>query len=207
MIKTEHRIPIFCLMIVIAVMIWSWINPYERLTWWLEAVPVLIAFAILIPTYHRFRLTNLLYVLIAIHAVILLVGAHYTYARVPFFDDLKSIWGWERNHYDRIGHLAQGFIPALVARELLLRTSILRAGAWMFVLIVLGCLGVSALYEIIEWLVANFTDEDAESFLGTQGDVWDTQKDMALAGIGAVMGLLLLRTWHDAQLKTLEKGA
>lgn len=204
MIQAEHRVPVFCLFIILSVMIWSWINPHEIFIWWLEAIPVFIALAILIPTYRHFRLTNLVYGLIALHAVILLIGAHYTYARVPFFDDLKAVFGWERNHYDRIGHLAQGFIPALVGRELLLRTSPLRAGKWMMVLIVLSCFGIAALYEIIEWVVADLTGEEAESFLGTQGDVWDTQKDMALAGIGALSGLLLLGRWHDAQLKRLK---
>lgn len=204
-IQTEDRFPFFCLVTVLAVMVWSWINPHDRFTWWLESVPAIFACILLVATYTRFRLTSLLYGLVAIHAIILLVGAHYTYARVPLFDSLQSVFGWERNHYDRVGHIAQGFVPALIARELLLRTSSLRSGAWMFVLIVLGCLGISALYEIIEWLVADLTGEDAESFLGTQGDVWDTQKDMALAGIGAIAGLLLLSAWHDRQLKNLKR--
>jgi putative membrane protein len=204
MIQMGNRFPVFCLITVMAVMIWSWINPHDRFTWWLESVPAIFAIIILVLSYQRFRLTNLLYGLIALHAIILLVGAHYTYAKVPLFDDLQNLFGWQRNHYDRVGHLAQGFVPALIARELLLRTSSLRAGKWMFVLIILGCLGISALYEIIEWVVADLTGEAAESFLGTQGDVWDTQKDMALAGLGAVLGLLSLCKWHDAQLKKLK---
>jgi putative membrane protein len=196
--------PLFCLLTVLATMAWSWINPYDRFTWWLESIPAIVAVVVLTATYKKFRLTDLLYGLIALHCIVLLVGGHYTYARVPLFDDLSHIMGWERNHYDRVGHIMQGLVPAVIARELLIRTSTLQRGAWMMVLIVMGCLGIGALYEIIEWAAAALTGEAAESFLGTQGDIWDTQKDMALAGIGAVLGLGLFSIWHDRQLRSIK---
>ena len=185
------------------VAMWSVINPYDRFTWWLESIPALVAIVLLTATYTRFRLSNLLYGIIAVHAIILLVGGHYTYARVPLFDLIKDYFHFSRNHYDRLGHLMQGLSPALVARELLVRTSGLQRGVWMTVLIILGCLGISAVYEIIEWLTAVSTGEAAEAFLGTQGDIWDTQKDMACAGIGAILGLLLFSHWHDRSLARL----
>ncbi|MEZ0260367.1 MAG: DUF2238 domain-containing protein, partial [Alphaproteobacteria bacterium] len=132
--------------------------------------------------------------------------AHYTYARVPLFDWLREPFGWERNHFDRLGHLMQGFVPAMAGRELLLRTSKIGAGKWLVAVLVLGCLGISAIYEIIEWAAAALTGEAADSFLGSQGDVWDSQKDMLLAGIGAIAALLLLSRWHDAQLAKLKKN-
>lgn len=197
------KIPVICLSLVALVMAWSMIGPYDWPTWIMETLPVWIAVAILIPTRHKFPLTNLAYILIAVHAVILIVGAHYTYARVPLFDWIKEALGTERNSYDGLGHLAQGFIPALIARELLIRTSDLKRGKWMFVLIVLSCLGISAIYELIEWGAAEAAGGGAVEFLGTQGDVWDTQKDMALAGIGAALSLLILSKLHDRQLDKL----
>ncbi len=197
------KIPVICLSLVALVMAWSMIGPYDWPTWIMETLPVWIAVAILIPTRHKFPLTNLAYILVAVHAVILIVGAHYTYARVPLFDWIKEALGTERNSYDGLGHLAQGFIPALIARELLIRTSDLKRGKWMFVLIVLSCLGISAIYELIEWGAAEAAGGGAVEFLGTQGDVWDTQKDMALAGIGAALSLLILSKLHDRQLDKL----
>ncbi len=199
----KHALPLICMVIVLATLLWSAIGPYDWPTWIMETLPVWIAVAILIPTRHKFPLTNLAYILIAIHAVILIVGAHYTYARVPLFDWIKEALGTERNSYDGLGHLAQGFIPALIARELLIRTSDLKRGKWMFVLIVLSCLGISAIYELIEWGAAEAAGGGAVEFLGTQGDVWDTQKDMALAGIGAALSLLILSKLHDRQLDKL----
>lgn len=183
-----------------SVLIWSWIDPKDRFTWWLEAIPALVALALLIITAKRFPLTRLSYWLICLHAVVLLVGAHYTYAEVPAFDWLRDTLGQSRNNYDRLGHFVQGFVPALIARELLLRTSPLEPGKWLFALVTLGCLGISAAYELIEWLVAIGTGTAAEAFLGTQGDVWDTQSDMATALIGAVAGLLLLSWLQDREL-------
>ena len=192
------------LLALVLIMAWSFIKPHDYLTWWMEALPVLIGLAILIPTYKKFPLTDLLYVLLFLHAIVLLVGAHYTYARVPAFTLLQDEFGWSRNPYDKVGHFMQGFVPAMVARELLLRTSPLKSGKWMFTIIVMGCLGIAAIYEIIEWGAAMATGEAAEAFLGTQGDVWDSQKDMAWAGIGAIMALLMLGKKHDSMLKKMK---
>lgn len=159
---------------------------------------------LLFATYRRFRLTNLLYGLIAIHCIILLIGGHYTYAKVPFFDFLKDHFHFSRNHYDRIGHIAQGFIPAIGIRELLLRTSPLKTGKWLVAILIFGCLGISACYELLEWIVAVFTGEAAEAFLGTQGDPWDTQKDMFCALVGTIISLLTLSHWHNQFLAKLK---
>lgn len=179
--------------------IWSAFGPYDRATWWMEVAPVLIAAPLLIATARRFPLTTMLYGLIALHSVILIVGGHYTYARVPFMDFL----GEGRNNYDKIGHFAQGFVPAIVIRELLLRTSPLRSGKWLFALVLFSCLGISAVYELIEWAAAEIAGGGAVEFLGTQGDVWDTQKDMMWCGIGAGSALLLLSRCHDRALEKL----
>lgn len=195
----------YLLVFVAIIGLWSVYQPHDYFTWWLESFPIFIGLPILFVTREKFRLTPLLYTLLSIHAVILLVGAHYTYAEVPLGHWAKDIFGFERNHYDRVGHLAQGFIPAIVARELLIRTSPLKPGRWMFTLIVLGCTGISALYEILEWMVAVMTGEAAEAFLGTQGDVWDTQTDMVLAFLGAVLALVTLSGVHNRQLQKLKK--
>ena len=186
-----------------AIVIWSWIEPKDRLTWWLEAVPALVAAAVMVATYNRFRLTDLLYGLAWVHAIILLVGAHYTYAEVPAFDWIQEAFDLSRNHYDRVGHLAQGFVPAIAARELLIRTSPLKPGKWLVVLIVLSCMGISAIYELLEFAAAASTGEAAVAFLAFQGDVWDTQKDMLLALVGAVASLVLCSRLHDRQLASL----
>ena len=179
---------------------WSAINPRDYFTWMLEVAPAVIAFMLLIVTWHRFPLTSLSYVLILVHAIILMIGGHYTYAEVPFFDGLL---GMERNNYDKLGHLAQGFIPAIVAREILLRHHVVNGSGWLFLFIVSFCLAFSAFYELIEWWVAVFTATGAEAFLGTQGYEWDTQSDMALALTGAVISLLMLSRLHDRQLSLL----
>ncbi len=189
-------VPMTCLAMTIMVFIWSAIAPFERTTWWMEIAPILIAYPLLIATYRKFRLTDLLYVLIFVHAVVLMVGGHYSYARVPFFDFL----GHDRNNYDKVGHFAQGFIPAMVIRELLLRTSTLRPGKWLAAILVFACLGISAVYEIIEWIAGVSLGQGAEEFLGTQGDMWDTQKDMAWAGIGAIAAVVFLSRAHDRAL-------
>ena len=191
------------LAIFFAVLAWSAINPYDRLTWWLEVAPALIGLVLMAWTYQRFPLTSLLYILILIHSLILMVGGHYTYARVPAFDWLRDTFELSRNHYDRIGHLAQGFIPAMIARELLLRLTGLKRGGWLFFLVLCVCLAISAVYELIEWGAAMALGGSAEEFLALQGDVWDTQKDMALAGLGALAAQLLLPRWHDRQLQQL----
>jgi putative membrane protein len=178
-------------------------RPYDLATWAMEVAPVAVVLIVLWLTLGRFPLTPLLYTLIFVHACVLMLGGHYSYARVPLGDWMQSAFGLARNPYDGIGHLAQGFIPAIAARELLLRHTGLQRGAWLFVVIVLACLGISALYELIEWGAAVALGQGAEEFLGTQGDPWDTQKDMALAGLGAVAALASLSRWHDRQLSNL----
>ncbi len=181
----------------------SGIDPHERGTWFLEVLPVLIGAPLLIATRRRFPLTPLVYRLIFVHALILILGGHYTYARVPVGDWAREAFGFARNHYDRLGHLAQGFVPAMLAREVLLRTSPLSPGKWLFVLVTSICLAFSAFYEMIEWWAALVGGGSAESFLGTQGDVWDTQWDMFLALVGALGAQLLLSKLHDRQLGRL----
>ena len=188
-------------LLVAIVCLWSYLDARDPLTWWMEAAPVLLVYPLLWAVRMRFRTTGLLTLLIAVHAVILLVGAHYTYAEVPLFDWVRDAFGFDRNHYDRVGHLAQGFIPAIAIRELLLRTSPLRPGRWLFAIILFSVLGVSATYELIEWLAAVLVGQGADAFLGTQGDPWDTQTDMALAGLGAILAQISLGRVHDRQLK------
>ena len=166
-----------------------------------------LSIIILAATYKKFPLTPLTYWLILIHAIILMIGGHYTYAKVPLFDSLRDAFDLSRNHYDRLGHLAQGFIPAIIAREILLRRSPLNHGKWLFFIVTCICLAISAFYEFIEWWVAIAVGGDAESFLALQGDIWDTQSDMFLAMIGAILALLTLRRLHDHQLARLQKNA
>jgi putative membrane protein len=196
--KTLHGV---LLLAAAAVFVWSGIGCHDRFTWFLEVAPVLLALPVLAFTYRRFPLTDLTYVLIAIHAVVLMVGGHYTYARVPLFDWVRDAFELSRNHYDKVGHFAQGFVPAIVAREILLRKSPLGPGRWLTFLVTCICLAISAVYELIEWIVAELTGSGAVDFLGTQGDVWDTQKDMAYCLVGAIAALLLLSRLHDRQLR------
>jgi putative membrane protein len=189
------------------VLIWSGMNPYDRFTWILEVAPAVIGLIVLAMTYRRFQFCHLTYWLILIHAVILMIGGHYTYAKVPAFDWLRDALDLSRNHYDKVGHFAQGFIPAIVAREILLRTSPLKPGKWLFFIVVSICLALSAVYELIEWWVALATGEGAEAFLGTQGYEWDTQSDMALCLLGALLSLLFLSKRHDASMLKIEKLA
>lgn len=185
------------------VLAWSAIAPVDYFTWILEVIPALLGFAVLAATYRRFRLTSLAYFLILAHCLILMVGGHYTYAQVPLFDWLKEIFDLERNNYDKVGHFAQGFVPAIVAREILIRRGVINGRYWQGFLVVCFCLAFSALYELIEWWVAIATGDSAEAFLGTQGYVWDTQSDMALALAGAISALLFLAHLHDTQLQKL----
>ena len=194
------RLPVFLLGIVLLGLAWSGIQPYDRLTWFLEVLPILVAVPLLAATARNFPLTSLAYVLIAIHCLILMYGGHYTYALTPLGEWMQDIFQFTRNHYDRIGHLMQGFGPAIIARELLLRTSPLRPGKWLFALVCLSILGISAIYEFTEWWTAIASGDAAVAFLGTQGDVWDTQWDMFLAGCGAVAAQFLLERVHDRQL-------
>jgi putative membrane protein len=185
------------------VLLWSGIDPFDRLTWWLEVAPVLIGAPILIATHRVFPLSPLLYRLLFLHGVILIVGGHYTYARVPVGFWVQDVFDLARNHYDRVGHLAQGFVPAILAREILLRRSPLVRGRWLFFLVTSVCLAFSAFYELIEWWAALAGGDSSESFLGTQGDVWDTQWDMFLALIGALSAQLLLGRVHDRSMQSL----
>ena len=185
-----------------AVLLWSGISPYDRFTWWLEVTPALIVFPVLFFTRKRFPLTPMLYWLILIHCLILMVGGHYTYAKVPLFDWLKEIFGWSRNNYDKVGHFAQGFIPALAAREILSRLWNIRGKLSGFLAVSI-CLAASAMYELVEWWTAVLLGDSAESFLGTQGYVWDTQSDMAYALLGAVVAIVLVSRLHDRAINKL----
>jgi len=197
------RLPLALLAIVAALLVVSGIGPHDRLTWLLEVAPILIGVPILIATYRRFPLTPLLYVLLAIHATILLVGGHYTYAEVPLGFWVRDALGLARNHYDRLGHFAQGFIPAILVREVLLRRTPHVPGKWLLFLVTSVCLAFSAVYEFIEWWTALATGEAATAFLGTQGDPWDTQWDMFMCFIGAIAAQLALTRVHDRQLSAL----
>ena len=195
--------PQVLLALAAAALIVSRIGPYDPLTWFLEIVPILIIAPVLVVTSRNFPLTPLLYRLLFLHALILILGGHYTYARVPvgyWFQDLLDL---SRNHYDRLGHLAQGFIPAILVREILLRRSPLVRGKWLFFMTVSVCLAFSAFYEFTEWWAALAGGESAENFLGTQGDIWDTQWDMFLALVGAITSQLILSRAHDSQLEKL----
>jgi putative membrane protein len=184
-------------------LIWSAINPEDYFTWFLEVIPALLGLVALALTYQRFKFTNLAYTLILIHCIILMIGGHYTYAHVPLFDWFKEIYELERNNYDKVGHFAQGFIPAIISREIVIRKNVINGRKWLSFFVVCFCLALSALYELIEWWVAISTGESAEAFLGTQGYVWDTQSDMGLALLGAICSLIFLSWFHDREIKKI----
>jgi putative membrane protein len=186
-----------------AVLAWSAIGPADRVTWWLEVIPALAGFVILVMTRQRFPLTELVYILILVHAVILMVGGHYTYAEVPVGDWLRDLTGGDRNNYDKLGHLAQGFIPVMIAREILIRNKVVQGRGWLAFLVVCIVLAISAMYELVEWWAALLSAEAADSFLGTQGYIWDTQSDMMWALSGAILALLALSKLHDRQIRAL----
>ena len=202
--KSARTFHLTLLLIVGVVFCWSGWRPYDRFTWWLETAPALAGLVILLATYRRFPLTNLCYALIALHICVLCLGGHYTYARVPLFDWLRPIFGWERNHYDRLGHLMQGFVPAIIAREVIIRLGVVHRKKWVPFLVVSVCLAISAFYELLEWWAALIGGSAADDFLGSQGDVWDTQSDMCLALIGAVCALLFLSHFHDRGLQMIQ---
>ena len=183
------------------VLVWSGISPKDTVTWGLEVFPAVLGGLILWFTREKFPLTTLTYALILVHCVILMIGGHYTYAEVPFGDWLRDAFDGSRNNYDKIGHFAQGFVPAIIARELLIRLNVFNSARWRDFFIVSFCLGFSAFYELIEWWVALLSDEAADAFLGTQGYVWDTQSDMGLALLGAIVALVSLSALHDKQLR------
>ena len=187
-----------------AVLIWSGIGPHDYPTWWLEVLPAIIGAVLVWFTREKFPLTRLTAVLILVHCIILMVGGHYTYAEVPLFDWIGEQLGHTRNNYDKLGHFAQGFVPAIVAREIVIRLHVFQSAGWRNFFIVSFCLGFSAFYELIEWWVALLSEEAAESFLGTQGYMWDTQSDMGFALLGALLALVLLQSMHDRQLAALQ---
>jgi putative membrane protein len=191
------------LSIFTAVLLWSGVGPKDYLTWVLEVAPAIFALVALAVTYHSFRLTPLVYTLILAHCIVLMIGGHYTYAEVPLFDYLKPLLGFERNNYDKLGHFMQGFVPALVAREILVRKNVIPDARWRNFFSVCFCLAFSAFYELIEWAVALLSATAAEAFLGTQGYVWDTQSDMGYALLGAILALVLLGKLHDRQMRAL----
>ena len=188
---------------VSVLLLWSGVDPFDRATWWLEVAPVLVVVPLLIATSQRFPLTPLLYALVGVHAAILMLGGHYSYARVPAGFWVQDLFDLSRNHYDRLGHFAQGFVPAIAVREVLLRTSPLRGSRWLPVLTVASCLAISACYEFLEWWTALVAGVAAEAFLATQGDVWDTQWDMFLAVTGAIAALVTFARVHDRALDRL----
>lgn len=194
------------LLSLFAVLVWSGIHPHDYFTWFLEVLPPLAGVGILAAIYRRFRFTNLAYGLVWVHAIILMVGGHYTYAEMPLFNWIRDNYLMMRNDYDRVGHFAQGFVPAILAREVLLRTSPLKRGKLLSFIVVSICLAFSAFYELIEWRVSVAVGSVADAFLGTQGDVWDTQKDMATCLAGAILALLLLGKLHDRYLEKLSKS-
>ena len=193
------------LSVFFAFFIWSFINPKDLFTWFLEVIPAIIGLIVLAFTYKKFKLTTVLYILILIHSIILMIGGHYTYAQVPFFDYIKEFFELERNNYDKVGHFAQGFIPAMIAREIIIRKNIIQINSWRNFFTICFALALSAIYELIEWWVALATNEASNDFLGTQGYIWDTQSDMAWALFGAIFALIFLSKYHDKQLKDIMK--
>lgn len=191
------------LAIYFGVLIWSGIAPKDGFTWLLEVFPALVGLVLIVATYRRFPLTRMVYWLVLVHCVILMIGGHFTYAEVPWFDWLRDALHWQRNNYDKVGHFAQGFIPAILAREILLRLNVVLGRGWLSFLVICICLALSASYELVEWAVALASGDNAVAFLATQGDPWDTQSDMGFALLGATLALVFLSPWHDRQLARL----
>jgi putative membrane protein len=189
--------------IFFSVIIWSVVNPKDYLTWILETAPAMVVFIVLVATRQRFPLTGLAYGLILILSLILMIGGHYTYAEVPLFDWFKELFNQDRNNYDKVGHFAQGFVPAIIAREIIIRNLVLNNANWLNFFVICICLAISAFYELVEWCVALVNKEAAEAFLGTQGYIWDTQSDMAFALLGAMVALVTLKHVHDKQISML----
>lgn len=198
------QIAVYIIIFLIAA-IWSGYQSYEPWLWYLEAGICLVGLLVLIMTYKRFQFTNMTYIFILIHFIILFIGAHYSYARVPLFDWIKDWMDSDRNNYDKVGHFAQGFVPAMIARELLIRLDVIRKKSWIPFLVVCICLAISAFYELIEWWVGAFSEDGADDFLGTQGYVWDTQSDMFCAMIGAIVMLVFFAKIQDKQISKIEK--
>lgn len=193
------------LFLLFVLLIWSGINPKEYFTWFLEVLPAVLGILVLLITFKKFRFTNLVYVLIFFHCAILIIGGHYTYAEVPLFDWIRDVFDQSRNNYDKLGHFVQGFVPAMIARELLIRKEVVLKKSWLPFIVVCIALAISAAYELIEWGVSVLSGEGGDSFLGTQGYIWDTQSDMLFALIGAIAALLTLSKIHDKQLSSCKK--
>lgn len=191
------------IILTIAVFIWSGIKPYDYFTWFLEVIPALIAFAILALTFKKFRFSNFIYILICFHAMILMIGGHTSYAEMPLFNWIRDTFGLQRNYYDRLGHFAQGFVPALIANEIIIRKKIIIQQGWRIFFIIFTVLGFSAFYEFFEWWMALATGDSAIAFLGTQGDVWDTQWDMFMCFLGSIIAMFTLSKYHERQLEKL----
>ncbi len=202
----RHKEPLWLLIVGAVALFVSAINPHDYPTWLMEVFPIFLGVPILVGVYGRFRMTPLSYRLVLAHALILMLGAHYTYAEVPLGFWVQELFHLGRNHYDRLGHLAQGFIPALLAREVLLRCTPLKRGGWLFFIVTCICLAISAFYEFIEWWAALIFGQGADAFLGSQGDPWDTQWDMFLAFVGAMTGQMLLGGRQDRELDKRETG-
>lgn len=206
MVNIDKNITMFLwLTIFFTVFIWSAILPKSYFTWFLEVVPALVGFVVLAMTYRKYPLSRLTYALILLHCIVLMIGGHYTYAEVPLFDTFAQWFGWQRNHYDKVGHFIQGFVPACIARELLIRFNVVKNERWRITFVLSFCLAFSAFYEMIEWWVAIAVGQNAEDFLGTQGYIWDTQSDMFLALIGASVFVLMFRKWQDNSISRVEK--
>lgn len=198
--RDSKKFHIMLLIFLLIILIWSVINPKDLFTWILEVLPVFIGLSVLIYLYPKYKFTNMVYTLIFIHSVILIVGGHYTYADMPVFNLIRDTFGLSRNYYDRLGHFAQGFIPAVIAREVLIRNKIIMKRSYLSFIVICICLAISASYELIEFAVAKIMGTSADAFLGTQGDVWDTQWDMLMALIGSIVSLVLLSNYHDKKL-------
>jgi len=199
----SQPLTIVWLAIFIAALVWSGVAPKDYPTWVLEVFPALVGIVVMAWTFQRFPLTPLVYWLILVHSIILMIGGHYTYAEVPLGDWLGHVLGETRNNYDKLGHFAQGFVPALIAREILLRRRIVNGRGWTHFITVCICLAISAFYELIEWMVAMLSGQAADAFLGTQGYVWDTQSDMAWCLVGALTAIIILARLHDGQIARL----
>jgi putative membrane protein len=204
-VPTNNRYSCFLLGAVLAVLIWSGVAPHDRLTWWLEVTPALLGLAALIATRRKFQFTPLVQTLIALHMILLAVGGHYTYAQVPLGNWFRDVFHLGRNHYDRLGHFAQGFVPALIAREIIRRHGIIVSSGWTAFFVVCTAMAISAVYELIEWLTATVYGSNADAFLGGQGDIWDTQKDMACAFVGALCAVVFFSRWQDRQIKASDR--
>ncbi|WP_456438822.1 DUF2238 domain-containing protein [Psychroserpens sp.] len=193
--------------LTVLLLIWSAINPYEYFTWFLEVLPAILGIFVLIITFGRFRFTNFIYILVFFHCVILIIGGHYTYAEVPLFDWIQDAFNQTRNNYDKVGHFAQGFVPAMITRELLLRENVINSNGWLNFIVVCIAMAISVTYEFIECAVSLGTGEGGDSFLGTQGYIWDTQSDMLYATIGAILALVIFGKYHSSQIKAMKTNS